>query len=175
MRSIRSARAFVSIGTASFSFRIIRSRNCSCTTMTSFASVNSRLQKVNPTVVFRVVWCGQQRGERQKSFLTQMRALRNFYLGGFRQQHPHRNLQPSPRWVDDGDRAVPSLRSSDDLKGSAMERVERIKNLNVRRFCAQGIASADGTIPMSTVSFPPAASLQTVSDGSTRDTLSSCL
>jgi hypothetical protein len=124
------------------------SRNCSCTTMPSFASVNSRLQKVIPIVVFRVVWIGQQRGERQKSFLTQTRSLRNLYLGAFRQQHPHRNLQPSPRWVDDRDRAVPPLRSSDDLKGSTMERVERIKNVNVPAFCAQGIVSAGAIIRM---------------------------
>jgi hypothetical protein len=30
-----------------------------------------------------------------------------------------------------------------------MERVERIKNLNVCGFCAQGIVSADATIRMS--------------------------
>src|SRR5260370_22493642 len=101
MRSIRSARAFASIGTVSFSFRIIRSRSFSCTTAPSFASVYSCLQKVIPIVVFRVVWSGQQRGERQKSFLTQTWSLRDLYLGAFRQQHPHRNLQPSPRWVDD--------------------------------------------------------------------------
>jgi hypothetical protein len=32
-----------------------------------------------------------------------------------------------------------------------MERVERIKHLYVRGFRAQGIVSADGTIPMSIV------------------------
>jgi hypothetical protein len=56
-----------------------------------------------------------------------------------------------------------------------MERMERIEDLYVRGFCAQGIVIVGVTIPMFTVSFPPAASLQTVSDGSTRDTLSSCL
>jgi hypothetical protein len=34
-------------------------------------------------VVLSVVWSGQQRGERQKSFLTQTRSLRNLYLGAF--------------------------------------------------------------------------------------------
>ena len=153
MRSIRSARAFASIGTASLCFRIIRSRSFSCTTAPSFASVNSRLQKVIPIVVFRVVWSGQQRGERQKSFLTQTRSLRNPDLGAFRQQHPHRNLQPSPRWVDDGDRAIAAFWLSHDLKGSAMERVERIKHLNVRGFWAQGIVSADAIIRMSIAWF----------------------
>jgi hypothetical protein len=32
-----------------------------------------------------------------------------------------------------------------------MERVERIENLNVRGFCAQGIVSADATIRIFTV------------------------
>jgi len=32
-----------------------------------------------------------------------------------------------------------------------MERVERIENLNVRSFCAQGIVSADATTRMFTV------------------------
>ena len=146
MRSISSARTVASIGTASFSFRIIRSRSCSCTTMTSLASVNNRLQKVIVNVVFSVVWCGQQRRERQKSFLTQMRSLRDLHLGAFRQQHPHRNLQTPPRWVDDRDRAVSPLRSADDLKSSAMERVERIEDLDVRGFCAQGIVGADAII-----------------------------
>ena len=35
-----------------------------------------------------------------------------------------------------------------------MERVERIKHLNVRGFWAQGIVSADATIRMSTASCP---------------------
>ena len=41
----------------------------------------------------------------------------------------------------------PRFGLSDDLKGSTMERVERIKDLNVRGFCAQGIVSADGIHP----------------------------
>lgn len=56
MRSIRSARAAASIGTASFSFRISRSGNVSCITTTSFASANRRLQKVIVNVVFRAEW-----------------------------------------------------------------------------------------------------------------------
>jgi hypothetical protein len=36
-----------------------------------------------------------------------------------------------------------------------MERVERIKHLNVRGFWAQGIVSADATIRMPTASYPP--------------------
>ena len=42
-----------------------------------------------------------------------------------------------------------------------MERVERIENLNVCSFRAQGIVSADGTILMSTASCLPADCLWT--------------
>jgi len=55
MRSIRSERiAASSIDTASLSFSILKPRSCSCTTTTSLASVNSRLQKVIVLMVFRV-------------------------------------------------------------------------------------------------------------------------
>ena len=136
--------------------------------MTSLASVNSRLQKVIVNVVFRVGWCGQQRRERQKSFLTQMRSLRDLYLGAIRQQHPHRNLQSPPRWVDDRDRAISPLRSADDLKGSAMERMERVEDLDVRVFRAQGIVSADATIRMFIAWCRPAVSRPITSAGCIR-------
>jgi hypothetical protein len=47
-----------------------------------------------------------------------------------------------------------------------MEGVERIKNLNVRGFCAQGIVSADGIIPTFTVWFQQEGSHRTVLNGS---------
>ena len=46
-----------------------------------------------------------------------------------------------------------------------MERVERIENLNVRGFCAQGIVGADGFTPTSTVSSPLEDYLLTGTDG----------
>ena len=46
-----------------------------------------------------------------------------------------------------------------------MERVERIENLNVRGFCAQGIVGADGLTPTSTVSSPLEDYLLTGTDG----------
>jgi hypothetical protein len=46
MRPISSVRAVGSIGTGTSSLRITRSGNRSCSTMTSFASVNNRLQKI---------------------------------------------------------------------------------------------------------------------------------
>jgi hypothetical protein len=174
MRSISSARAFASIDTASFRFGIIRSRSFSCTTAPSFASVNSRLQKVIPTVVFSVVWSGQQQGERQKSFLTQTRSLRNLYLGAFWQQHPHRNLQPLPRAVDNADRAVSPCGSTDDAKALAMKRVERVEDSDLRGVYARGIVGAGGIIPTSTASCRPGDSHPMARAGSTRVRPSSC-
>ena len=81
-----------------------------------------------------------------------MRPLRDLHLGAIRQQHPHRNFQASPRWVDDRDRAISPLRSAEDLKGSAMERMERVEDLDMRVFCAQGIVSVDGSIRICIVS-----------------------
>ena len=78
-----------------------------------------------------------------------MRSLRDLDLGAIRRQHPDRNFQTPPHWVNDRDRSISPLRSAEDLKGSAMERVERIKHLNVRGFCAQGIVSADAFIRIS--------------------------
>ena len=48
-----------------------------------------------------------------------------------------------------------------------MERVERIKHLNVRGFWAQGIVSADASIPIFTVWFPPADCLPITNAGYT--------
>jgi hypothetical protein len=47
-----------------------------------------------------------------------------------------------------------------------MERMERIKDLNVRGFWAQGIVSADAITPMCTVWFRPAAWLPITPAGS---------
>ena len=51
----------------------------------------------------------------------------------------------------------PRLGSADDLQSSAMKRVKRIENLNVRSFRTQGIVGADGIIRMCIVSRPEAA------------------
>ena len=90
-----------------------------------------------------------------------MRPLDYLWLGAIRQQHPYRNFQPPPSWVDDRHRAVSPLRAADDLKASPMERVEWIDDLDMRIFRAQGIVGVDGLILMSTASFPPVASLPT--------------
>src|SRR5438132_9119725 len=86
-----------------------------------------------------------------------MRSLSNLDLSAIRQKHPHRDFQPSPRWVDDRDRAISPLRPADHLKGGAMERVEWVENLDGRVFYAQGTVSVDAFTRISIVSFPPAA------------------
>ena len=55
-----------------------------------------------------------------------------------------------------------------------MEWVELIEDLDVRGFCAQGTVGAGGLIPTFIVLFPPAGSLRTTRDGSTRSRSSSC-
>ncbi len=165
MRSISSARTVMSIGTATFSFPIPMSGSCSCSTMTSLTSVNNCLQKVIVNPVLDVWQCDQQRRERQKSFLTQKRLLRDLHLGRIRQHHPQRNLQTPPRWIADRDRAISLLRSADNPKSGTMERVERIENLDARGFCAQGTVDAGGSTRIFTVWCRAAASLRTARAG----------
>ena len=93
--------------------------------------------------------------------------------GGFRRQHPHRNLQPPPGLVNDGDRAVFPLRSAKDLNGSTLERMKRIEDLDLTIFWTQGIVGVGVFIPTFTVSFPPADSRWTIVAGSARAILSS--
>src|SRR6266849_2459678 len=79
-----------------------------------------------------------------------MRSLRDLYLSAIRQQHPDRNFQSLPRWIGDSDSSISPLRSAEDLKSSAVKWVERIEDLDVRAFRAQGIVSVGATIPIST-------------------------
>ena len=87
-----------------------------------------------------------------------MRSLGNLDLSAIRRQHPHRNFQASPRWVDDRYSAISPLRPADHLKDDAIKRMEWVEDLDGRVFGAQGIVSVDAFIRMSIVSFPPAAS-----------------
>jgi hypothetical protein len=142
--------------------------------MTSLASVNNCLQKVIVNTVLDVWQCDEQRRERQKSFLTQKRLLRDLHLGRIRQQHPQRNLQTPPRWIADRDRAVSMLRSADNPKSGTMERVELIEDLDVRGFCTQGTVGVGGIIRTFTVWFQPAVWRRTICGGLTRRNDSSC-
>src|SRR5260370_38292368 len=84
-----------------------------------------------------------------------MRPFGDPHLSAVRQKHPHRNLQTLACRVDDRDRAISPLRSTDDLKGDAIERVEWVEDLDVRVFYAQGIVSVDAFIRMCIALFPP--------------------
>ena len=74
--------------------------------------------------------------------------------GGFRRQHPHRNLQPPPGLVNDGDCTISPLRPAHDLKGRTTEWVKTVEDVDVRGFCTQGTVGVGVFIPMSTVSSP---------------------
>ena len=56
----------------------------------------------------------------------------------------------------DSDRPISPLRSAKDLKGSTMERVEWVENLDVRTFCAQGTVGVVAIIPTFTAALLPA-------------------
>src|SRR5437660_12157330 len=103
-----------------------------------------------------------------------MRSLGNLDLSAIRQQHPHRNFQASPRWVDDRDRAISPLWPADDLQGGAMERMEWVEDLDGCVFYAQGIVSADAFTRTFIVSCPRAASLPITPVGSTHEKTTSC-
>ena len=102
-----------------------------------------------------------------------MCSLRDLYLGGVRQQHPQRNLQTFPRWVDDRDRTVSSFRPADDRKVQVVKRVQGVQDADVGDFCAQGVVGAGGTTPMRTASSRPAASRPIRAAGSRRVTTTS--
>src|SRR5262249_40210327 len=102
-----------------------RFRSCSCSTLTSLASVNKRLRKVIGHALLEVQLCGEQCCETEKRFVIQTRLLHDLYVGGIRQQHPHRNLQTPSGRIQDSDCAVSSLGFADDLKAKAAEWMER--------------------------------------------------
>jgi hypothetical protein len=85
-----------------------------------------------------------------------MRSLGNLDLSAIRQQHPHRNFQASPRWVDDRYSAISPLRPTDHLKDDAIKRMEWVEDLDGRVFYAQGIVSVDASILICIVSFQAA-------------------
>ena len=89
-------------------------------------------------------------------------------------EHPNRNLQSPAGSANDGDRPIAPLRPADNLKGSAVERVERIEDLDVRALRTQGIVGGGVGIRTYTLSSPPAVSQPTISVGFTLITHSFC-
>jgi hypothetical protein len=138
-----------------------------CRTMTSLASLNTGLPKAIVDAGLRGELCGEQGRETQKGVPTQMRTLRHPHRRGIGRQHPHRNLQSSPSWVDDAYRAVSQFGSTDDTKAQVMKRVESVEDSDVGGFCAQGSVGAGGIIPTSTASCRWAVSPRTGPGGST--------
>ena len=53
------------------------------------------------------------------------------------------------RWINGRDCPISPLRSAEDLKGSAMERMKGVEDLDIRIFRAQGIVGVGASIPMS--------------------------
>jgi hypothetical protein len=140
MRSINSARVAAFVGTAAaLSVRIIRSRSCSCTTTTSFASVNSRFEKVIVNMVFRVEVRGDQSSERHERFFAELRLVGDLYLSAFARHHPGWNLQTLSGRVNDAERSTAPFGPTDDLQGSTVKRVKGVEHLNIRIIRAQGI------------------------------------
>jgi hypothetical protein len=103
-----------------------------------------------------------------------MRFLSNFDAATLRRQHPNWNLQPLAGWVDDGDCSISPLRSAQDLNSGATERMEGVKDLDVRALRTQGIVGGGVTTRMSTARFQPADFLLTTPSGSIPGIHSSC-
>jgi hypothetical protein len=89
-------------------------------------------------------------------------------------EHPNRNLQSRSGSVNDGDRPIAPLRPADNLKGSALERVERIEDLDMRAFRTQGIVGGGVFTRICIVSCPVAGSRPMVNVGSRAARTSSC-
>src|ERR1700732_794745 len=68
-----------------------------------------------------------------------MRLFRDHGPGALRFQHPDRNLQSPPTWIQNANGPVTSLWSAKDLQGGTMERVKWVEDLSIRIVRAQGI------------------------------------
>jgi hypothetical protein len=97
-----------------------------------------------------------------------MRFLSNFDAATLRRQHPNWNLQPLAGWVDDGDCSISPLRSAQDLNSGATERMEGVKDLDVRALRTQGIVGGGVTIRMFIASSRPGACRRITNAGFTR-------
>jgi hypothetical protein len=100
--------------------------------------------------------------------------LRDPDIRAISREHPNRNLQSRAGSVNDGYRPIAPLRSANNLRGSAVERVERIEDLDVRALRTQGIVGGGVTTRMSIVSFQPAAYRPTIRAGLQRHPASFC-
>jgi len=79
-----------------------------------------------------------------------MNSLADLYPAAIGRQHPYGYFQPLPGLVDDRHRVISPLGLAKDLNGGTVERVERIEDMDLSIFHAQGIVSVGVFIPMST-------------------------
>ena len=163
MRLTSSALTGTSTGASSSSVRV-RLRSGSCSTMTSLASINRRLQKVivNPGA-HRF---GKERDELQKRFPAQMRLLAHCDFGGVGKSHPYRNLKSLAYLIHHRDRTVSPFRSPGNSQAITVQRMKRIENADVRGIRAQGIVGDSCFIRTCIASCPAAASPPTAPVGS---------
>lgn len=138
--------------------------------LASLASVNSLWQEIILNLVVCVQTGRKQRHQRQQRLFAQIWFVGDYYGCAIRQQHPNWDLQPLAALIYDADRTVSAFRSANDLKSHAVERMERIEDLDVCCFCAQGILRAGVCIRISTVSCRAAASARTAQAGSVAGT-----
>ena len=75
-----------------------------------------------------------------------MRLFGDYDPGALRLQHPNRNLQSPPTWVQNANSPVTPLWSAKDLQDGAMERVKRVEDPNTRFIRAQGIVGVGVSI-----------------------------
>ena len=100
-------------------------------------------------VVFSGQSDGQQVRQALKRVLAQVRLFSDSDVCGLGRQRPCRDLQPSAVGIQNGDCSISTLRSANELETRAVQRVEWIQHLHMRRLCAQGIVSAGATIRIS--------------------------
>ena len=91
----------------------------------------------------------QQVSQALERVLTQIRLLSDSGVCGLGRQHPCWDLQPSALGIQDGDRAIFALRSTNELETRTVQRVEGIQHPHIRRFRTQGIVSAGAFIRIS--------------------------
>jgi hypothetical protein len=94
----------------------------------------------------------QTRHQEQRSG-AHRRSLRQRVVRGGGGQHPRRDLQAVPGWINQDHRAVAAARPARDLEFEAMERVEGVVDRSLRTY---GLVTAVAGIPTSTASCPMA-------------------
>ena len=127
MRAIRSRISLRVLASTDTTVTLLSaaSRSCNCSTLTSFGP-SYPWQEVIVFVVFRGRLDGQQIRQALKRVLTQVRLLSDSDFSRLRRQHPCRYLQPRAICIENDDCPVSAFGPTNELEGSAVQRVERI-------------------------------------------------